>query len=80
MSDELKAFLESTEFQEASNKVSPHPLASVAREAGIKYNSLVKAAQQGRIRAWKDGTVWMTSLDALELARSVGKIRQKGGK
>jgi hypothetical protein len=53
-------------------------LADLAASFGIPYNTLAKAAREGRIGAWKSGETWLTTWNAMEEAIQAGKIRKPG--
>lgn len=56
----------------------PHgrTLTGLCEQFGINYNTIVKAADDGRIRAWKDGKVWMSTERALIDAIEMGLMRE----
>jgi hypothetical protein len=50
-------------------------LSVLADQTGIQYNTLVKAAREGRVLARKSGATWLSTKRAIEYALSQGTIR-----
>lgn len=55
---------------------SPEETLSVLAElSGIREDTLLKAAQSGRLMTRRSGAAWLSTLNAVELAIAEGKIR-----
>jgi hypothetical protein len=50
-------------------------LPELARLTGIPYDTLVKAAREGRLDARKSNGVWLSTLEAIAEAKQAGRIR-----
>jgi hypothetical protein len=56
-----------------------HPeetLSTLAKMSGIREDTLLKAAQSGRLLARRSGATWLSTINAVEWAVSKGKIRR----
>ncbi len=51
-------------------------LSALAEMSGVLEDTLLKAAQSGRLMARKSGAAWLSTLNAVEWAIADGKIRQ----
>ncbi len=50
-------------------------LTDLAAAMQMPYDTLVKAAREGRLRAWKSGGTWLSSLEAIREAKEAKRIR-----
>ena len=75
-------FPDNTELQLDAEMVSsgihsPEETLSVLSEmSGIREDTLLKAAQAGRLMARKSGATWLSTLNAVDWAIADGKIRK----
>lgn len=59
-----------------SAHVSEETLSALAEQAGIREDTLLKAAQQGRLLARRSGATWLSTVTAIEAAVKSGRIRK----
>lgn len=51
-------------------------LSVLSEQSGIREDTLLKAAQAGRLMARKSGATWLTTMTAIEWAKSQGGLRK----
>lgn len=72
--------LEYRSFGPGSDEAALKSVVTISEAASIlklSYDSLVKAAREGRIEARQSGQVWLTTLKAIETAIEVGTLRPR---
>jgi hypothetical protein len=52
-------------------------LAELAQDLNLSYDSIAKAAREGRIKAWQSGATWLSTISAIEQAIEVGHLRPR---
>lgn len=55
-------------------------LAELADEMGLSYDSIAKAAREGRIQAHQSGATWLSTIKAVERAIEAGHLRPRKSK
>ena len=55
-------------------------LGAIVSLYGYNYDALVKAAREGRLKARKSGSYWLTTMGALEAAVEAGSLRSPKSK
>ncbi len=52
-------------------------LVELAQALDIPYDTLAKAAREGRIRAWRSGATWLSTIPDIKKAMEAGTIRPR---
>jgi hypothetical protein len=55
-------------------------LSMLAQQAGMREDTLLKAAQTARLMARKSGSTWLSTLNAIEWAVAEGRLRMTSTK
>lgn len=74
--------LEYRSFGPGSDEAALQSVVTVSEAASIlnlSYNSLAKAAREGRIQARQSGSVWLTTINAVKAAIEAGTLRPREG-
>lgn len=72
--------LEWRSFGPGSEEAALQSVVTVSEAASIlklSYDSLVKAAREGRIQARQSGSVWLTTIKSVETAIEAGTLRPR---